>query len=562
MKNIKPNSELKNVSDAGISRQWSDWLIGINLTSVATLKYSNFDSGVLNIGRVLLPTLKIIYDRDQEIKNFKAKDYYKLEGVFSLGQEKYTGIYNKDGEDKFDKKEDLISLQRKLKKEGEVVKKETKRKKENPPYLFNLSSLQGHITSKYSGFTSDKVLKVAQALYEKKYTTYPRTASMFLEDSLVEKTKKVVNILKKGHPLEKDINFNDKSRIFNNKKVEGHSAIIPTYVKPKGLSKDEQIVYDEIRDRLFAQFMPQFEYDETIVETKVEDVEGVFISKGKIVVKEGFKAIYGGKKAESDSIPSVSKGDRVNVEESNIRAYQTCPPSLHNEKTLLRSMETAGKIVSKNSEEEVLNSILSGFSIGTPATRAETISKLKTAKYVESKGKSLRCTPLGIRLVENFPVKTLLDLEYTGRLEKALSDIEKGRVTKEEFVGFICKFTTKSVADIKSDTSFIVDKVEGKENDNESLGKCLACGCAIVENKLSYSCSGYASGCKFSVWKNDKFLASMGKKTNKTMVKTLLKEGKVLVKGLKSKKGNVFDAYLSLEKNGEYYNWKMEFLKR
>lgn len=179
LENMRPNTELRPLLDAGVSRQWADWAIGINLTSVATLKYQKGKGKALNIGRVLMPTLKIIYDRDKEIENFVPENYYKLQALFQTkdGQE-YEGFYFEGKEEKFKSKETLEEIQQSLTgKTAFIHDKQVQQKKEYPPYLFNLSNLQGYITNKYKGWTSDKVLKAAQSLYEKKYITYPRTLS-------------------------------------------------------------------------------------------------------------------------------------------------------------------------------------------------------------------------------------------------------------------------------------------------------------------------------------------------------------------------------------------------
>ena len=260
MNNLKPNSEMKPLQDAGIGRQMADWVIGINLTSVATLRYggNGKDRKTLNIGRVLLPKLKIIYDRDKEIENFQATSYYKLAANFkSKDNIEFEAMYYEKNSEKFEKKEDLDKISKLLVgKTGVVVNKEIEKKKEYPQSLFNLSNLQGYITSKYKGWTSDKVLKVAQSLYEKKFTTYPRTGSVALDESLKDKTRKVLESVKKGLPYEDQIKFVDNKRIFDNSKVESHSAITPTYIKPTGLSKDEEIVYTAIKNRFIMQFMP------------------------------------------------------------------------------------------------------------------------------------------------------------------------------------------------------------------------------------------------------------------------------------------------------------------
>ncbi|MBE6049997.1 MAG: type IA DNA topoisomerase [Clostridium sp.] len=567
MKNLKKNEEMKFLQDAGISRQWADWIIGINLTSVATLRYNPNDNKILNIGRVLLPTLKIIYDRDKEIENFKATTYYKLIAAFKTknNEEFEATYYNEENNEKFEDKKVVDELKKALQEaNGEIVEKQIEKKREYAPLLFNLSNLQGYITSKYKGWTSDKVLKVAQSLYEKKFTTYPRTGSVALDESLKDKTRKVLETIKRGLPYEDQIKFIDNKRIFDNSKVESHSAIIPTYIKPTGLSKDEEIVYTAIKNRFIMQFMPIAQFEETKLTVKVNNelLKGNFIAKGKVQIVEGWRIV---EKIESKDtiLPLVKEKDIIDIVDSKVNKVTKKPPKLHTEKTLLRVMETCGKsFKDEEDSEEMMQAILSGFSIGTPATRAETIKKLKDTGYIKSKGKSLTCTDLGKTLVEIFPVKELLDLQYTGKLEKTLSDIEKGKFKKSEFLDMIKGFTIGAVDDIKKDTSmlssFKVDLPEGKT----SLGKCPICGNDIIEGDRGFGCTNWKNGCKFTIWKDDKYINSLGKKVSKEMVELLLKNGKVGFRNLKSKKGNIYSAYFKYEQNKEtgYFNWKIEFI--
>lgn len=574
MSNLKLNSEMKQLQDAGIGRQLADWTIGINLTSVATLRYGASEKKTINIGRVLLPTLKIIYDRDKEIENFKVSSYYKL--LISLKSKdniEFESLYYENSSEKFEKRDYLDNLSKILKeKQAVVVDKEIEKKREYPQSLFNLSNLQGYITSKYKGWTSDKVLKVAQGLYEKKFITYPRTASSVLEESLVDKARKVLETHKKGLPYENQIKFIQSKRVFDNSKVESHSAITPTYVIPKGLTTDEQYVYNAIKNRFIMQFMPVAEFEETKITLKVNDelLKGEFISKGKVEIVKGWRVVE--KIETKDTIlPLVEKGEHLDIVDSKVNKVTKKPPKYHTEKTLLRVMETCGKSFKEEKDEnsddesnsdEMMQAILSGFSIGTPATRAETIKKLKDIGYIKTKGKSLTTTELGRTIVEIFPAKELLDLEYTGRLEKTLADIEKGKFKKEDFLNLIFEFTKSSVEKIKNDTSmlskFKVEKPEGAEE----VGKCPVCGNAIIEGEKGFGCTNWKNGCKFTIWKNDKFIESMGKKVTKEMVALLLKNGKVGFRNLKSKKGTFFSAYLRYEKDEKsgYYNWKMEFI--
>ena len=568
MEKLKPNEEMQSLQDAGIGRQWADWIIGINLTSVTTIKYKLNDGQILNIGRVLLPTLKIIYDRDKEIENFKSSAYYKLNGTFKTSKnEEFEGTYYENNSEKFEDKKVLDEIKEKIKdKNAEIIEKQTERKKEYPPFLFNLSNLQGYITSKYKGWTSDKVLKVAQSLYEKKFITYPRTGSMALEESLVDRTRNVLEKLKVGLPYEEQVKFVQNKRVFDNSKVESHSAIVPTYMKPNNLTQDERIVYTAVKNRFLMQFMPVAEFEETKITSKVNnpEVKGVFISKGKVQLVEGWRVVE--KIDSKDTIlPMVNEKEVVDLVDSKINKVTKKPPKKHTEKTLLRVMETCGKSFKEDAEEdseEMMASILSGFSIGTPATRAETIKKLKDVGYITTKGKSLTCTELGRTIVEIFPVKELLDLEYTGRLEKTLSDIERGKVKKEDFLNLIKNFTIEGVKAIKNDDSMAKHfKVEAPEG-VDVLGKCPNCGNPVIEGERGFGCVNWKNGCKYTIWKNDKYISSFGKQVTPQMVKLLLANGKVGFRNLKSKKGNTFAAYFIYEKDEEkgYFTWRMEFI--
>ncbi len=567
LKKLKPNSKMEPLRDAGISRQWVDWVIGINLTSVATLKYQRGSGRPLNIGRVLLPSLKIIYDRDMEIEQFKPEAFYKLLADFKTKSgEVYEGIYTLDNKDKFPEKASLQSVQKAIKdKDGIIVDKQVEKKKEYPPSLFNLSNLQGHVTSKYKGWTSDKVLKVAQSLYEKKFITYPRTASMALEESLTSKAQKVLNAVEKGLPYEDEIIFVVNKRVFDNSKVESHSAIIPTYLLPKGLNGDEKIVYEAVKNRFIMQFMPVAEHEEATLITKVEEARGEFISKGRIQLIKGWKKVED-IQSKDKSLPMAEKGDTVHTVKTKIQEKKTMPPKKHTEKTLLRVMETCGKKYKEGEQgSEEVQAILSGFSIGTPATRAETIKKLETVGYIERSGKNLTVTDMGKRLVEMFPVKELFDLEYTGKLEKSLSQIEKGHLKKQEFLGEMFNFTTSAVEVIKKDDFHIINEIKSKDQkEYEILGKCPLCKSDVIEGKKGYGCSNWKAGCKFVVWKNDKFLEALKVRPTKEVVAKLLEKGKVYGNHFISKKGNRFEAYLYYEKNkdNDYFSWRMEFPKK
>ncbi|NJA31047.1 type IA DNA topoisomerase, partial [Clostridioides difficile] len=435
IKNLKDEDEMRNLQAAGYTRLITDWLIGINFTSVATLKYGN--GKLLNIGRVILPTVKLVYDRDMEILNFVPKTYYEIEGHFKAEAGEYKGKYVKGKESKFDTLEDANKIIASITSEtGKILDKKVTMSKEYAPKLFSLTSLQGYITSKYSNFTSDKVLNVCQSLYEGNgkggYITYPRTDSIFLEESLASKASQTLDKLKVGLEYENKIKFSKTKRVFDSSKVDSHSAIIPTYIIPKSLSKDEQLVYDAIKDRFVANFMPPAEYENTEIKTEVDNC--TFLTKGKVLKSKGYLEVYN-KEEKNDLLPLVNKDDDVDVLEIKPLTKQTTPPKPYTEDTLLKAMKNCGKNVP---EEDT--TVLSGYSIGTSATRADVLKKISQVGYVKKKGKSYSITDLGKNLVEIFPVKDLFDVDYTGKLEKSLSDIQKGKYTRKEYLTNIISF--------------------------------------------------------------------------------------------------------------------------
>jgi DNA topoisomerase-3 len=291
-----------------------------------------------------------------------------------------------------------------------------------------------------------------------------------------------------------------------------------------------------------------------------KDLEGYFMAKGKVQLVEGWKKIEG-IDSKDTLLPNVSEGDVAELKKTEVKEVERKPPKPHTEKTLLKVMETCGKKFEEKDDQDMMMAILSGFSIGTPATRAETIKKLKTAGYIKAKGKSLTCTDLGKQLVETFPARELFDLEYTGRLEKTLSDIEKKKYTRQEFLDLITEFVKTSVDKIKNDSVFGGSK-DSPPLHTEPVGICPECGSPVMESDKAFGCSNWRNGCHYAVWKNDYFIQSLGKKVTYEMVKILLEHGKVGFHGCVSKKGNKFSAYFYYEKDPATgkYKWRLEFL--
>ncbi|WP_300280168.1 type IA DNA topoisomerase [Peptacetobacter sp.] len=582
MKNLKDNNEMLNLQAAGYTRLITDWLIGINFTSVATLKYGN--GKMLNIGRVILPTVKLIYDRDMEIKNFIPKTYYEIESNFKCKDGEYKGkLLVKGKETKIDTLEECKKIMSEIVSDKAIVKdKKVTNTKEYAPKLFSLTSLQGYITSKYSRFTSDKVLSVCQSLYEGKgkggFITYPRTDSIYLEESLSSKAEQTLNKLKSSLPYKDMIKFTKTKRVFDSSKVDSHSAIMPTYIIPTGLNEDEQIVYNAIKDRFVANFMPPAEFENTDIKTIIDNK--TFQTKGKVLKKKGYLEVYN-KQEKNDLLPLVEKGEIVDLLDKKHLEKQTTPPKSYTEDTLLKAMKNCGKNVSDDD-----TTVLSGYSIGTSATRADVLKKIKDVGYVKKKGKSYYITDLGINLVEIFPVKELLDIDFTGKLEKSLSDIQKGEFTRKEYLNNICSFIVKSVNTMKMDSKKNINtenyvystkykkyikassvKISESKSDStkksktssskvssnkdaskQSLGKCPICGGDVFEYEKGFFCQNYKN-CKYGVWNEDQCFKRLKKKPNKTMMKSLLKKGEAKVKSFTDSNGNKFDAIVKYQKN-------------
>jgi DNA topoisomerase-3 len=560
-----------NLERAGYCRQQIDWIIGINLTVVFTLKAGG--EITLKVGRVMLPTLKLIFDREAEIANFVSVPFYTLKCEFKTNSETYTGLYqDQEGNVRFSNSGPLQAILEAIKgKFGIITHKESKQSNQNAPRLFNLTDLQGHITSKFKGFTSDKVLEVMQSLYEKKYLTYPRTASRYLDDSQVkdaeESLQAVLSLPELGLKNKTDVAFHSDKRVFDSSKVDSHPAIIPTYIIPdiSNLTDDEQIVYLEVAKRFVAQFLPAAVYDTLEVITNVEGHE--FITKGKVLVVEGWRQLYlsqadpdgdseSDEKEQDNEQPVTAKnlkqGDQVATGDSELKDGKTKPPAHYTEKTLLSAMENCGKQVEDESE------LLKGYTIGTPATRGDTLKKLIECNYIQTKGKNLLITDLGAKVVVYFPVKMLLKTTFTGQIEKTLKDIENGQYDSKEFMNKMTAYITKSILDMKS------KEIPAIRKPVNILGKCPECGKNVIETSKAYSCEGTRDKqCKFTLWKDDKFFALFKKKLTETLAKELITKRQATVKGLKStkKEGVKFDAIIHLKKHPEtgYWNYEMEF---
>ena len=449
--NLKDQADYQPLYLAGLSRAIGDWILGMNATRLYTLKYGQ-NHQVLSIGRVQTPTLALIVNRQKEIENFKPEAYYVLstsyrDTVFTATKGKFTT-----------KEEGQQYLDEITGKPFTITDVQKKNGTEQPPHLYDLTSLQVDCNKKYS-MSAEMTLNVIQGLYEKKLTTYPRVDTQFLSDDIYPKCAATLNGLKgyealvaplQGKPLKKT------KRVFDSSKVTDHHAIIPTGVPATNLTDIEKHVYDLIARRFIAAFYPDCKFATTTVLGKVEKVE--FKVTGKTILDEGWRAVYGKEKQEEDNtnndnaeertLPVFVKGE--SGEHIPLLAEKwTTPPKFYTEATLLRAMETAGKFV----DNEELRAALKENGIGRPSSRASIIETLFKRHYIKRERKNLIATPTGIELIDLIREELLKSCELTGIWEKKLRDIEHKKYDAAQFIDELKAQISDIVRDVLSDTT-------------------------------------------------------------------------------------------------------------
>lgn len=550
---LKSGVEYDNLYYSAKCRSESDWLVGIN----ATRAYTTKNYVLLSIGRVQTPTLALIVNRHHEITDFKPQDYWEVQADYG----EFTGTWfeGKVSETKILKKEQAEAIAEKIINQTGIVKRLTNKKnKQLPPLLYDLTELQRD-GNRYYGYTAQKVLSIAQNLYEKrKLVTYPRTDSRYLSDdmkSVVKSTMCKINVppfAKAVAPvLEKGLKFS--KRIIDNKKVTDHHAIIPTNVKPNlnGIAEDELNIYKLIVKRFIAVFMEPHLYN--TAELVVEVCDETFVSKGKIVTQHGWKSLYKSGKDNIDvELPELKKGDEIKIVGSEMLTKKTSPPKPYTEATLLSAMENAGRFVDDDTLKEQLKE--SGF--GTPATRAGIIERLIQVKYIQRKGKSLHPTPKGIKLIAIVP-EELKSPETTGKWEKGLSKIAKGELEPVKFMSSIRRFVVYLVGSAGRNSGKVVFEPDKKKSGKTYkpkgpvYGECPVCGDGqITENSKSYYCTNWRSGCKMTIWKN--VLEKYGKAMDPETIKTLLDKKEIKPYPVRlPQTGEERSATLTLSETGE-----------
>lgn len=529
-RNLKPSKNYNNLYYAGYSRAIGDWLLGLNATRLYTVKFGG-SKQILSVGRVQTPTLAMLVNRFEEIRDFKPQPYWEL-------QTTYRNVLFNYEDGRFLKQEDGLVLANKVKESDfEIVSVSKKKGKEYAPKLFDLTGLQVYCNTKF-GFSADETLKTVQKLYEMKVVTYPRVDTTFLPKDVYPKIAGILAKLTNYGTLIKPL-LGDKikksKRVFDDKKVTDHHAIIPTGIQGN-LQYKEQQVYDIITRRFIGVFYPDSDISNTSVMGKVAEVP--FKTSGKEIITKGWRVVFEteeskikNKLKEQLTLPSFIKGEKGKHVPSFLEK-ETKPPRNFTEASLLRAMETAGKQV----DDDEMRELLKENGIGRPSTRASIIETLFRRKYIERKKKLVLPTQTGIDLIHIIDNELLKSAALTGRWEKRLKEIEKGKFNAGVFINNMKKMVDELVYEVRSNTSkkkissnntVISKNNRGKSQVKKTTSKkqvakiaiCSKCEKGtILKGSFAYGCSDYKNGCNFIfTFENIKKIAN-GKPLTKELV--------------------------------------------
>jgi DNA topoisomerase-3 len=545
---LRQGTAMKPLEDAARSRGEADWIVGMNATRAYSVRFGG-RGNVLSVGRVQTPTLKLLVDREKEIEDFEPEKFWTVHARFSRDGRTYDGVWFRKKQNRLSDRETADRIAEKVRGgTGTVRKAQKKTATEKPPLLYDLTELQRNANARY-GFTAERTLRAAQALYEeRKLITYPRTSSRYLSKDMVGGLKKrleAAGALPDLAPFAEKLLGGQKlpisKRIVDDSKVTDHHAIVPTNKKSSGgLSPDETKVYDLVARRFVAVFFPAARFENTTVVTEVR--KEMFLSRGRVVLEAGWRALYPGgvggrKEKEPPVLPPIEVGQEWAVAKVGVKEGETKPPPRYSESALLGAMETAGKLV----EDEELRQQMKDSGLGTPATRAATIERLIKVGYVEREKKALVPTEKGRSLIGLLGESPLSSPELTARWEERLAKMEKGAERRPDFMADINGFTTKLVEEVRGMEG---ERLTAPSRSREPLGACPKCGAPVVETKKAYSCSAWKkTGCDFAIWKQ-----VSGKRLSEGQAKQLLAKGRTgQMKGFKSKAGKPYAAALKLD---------------
>ena len=538
-------SVMKNKEDAGRTRNIADWLVGSNLTAAMTVRNPN--AGILSIGRVQTPTLKMITDRETAIRNFKAEPYWTVSAEFTAASGIYKGEHftgSASQQERFASQTEAQNIINKCSgHHGHILSVSHKAVTRYIPSLYSLPAIQMEANARF-GMTLKQTLDTVQWLYEHHFTTYPRTKSQFLTEDMEPTVNKVLDSLAVLPEYASLINGRkrqyNRPRFFNDKKVESHFAIIPTGELPqKPLSGYNGKIYDLICRSVIRMLYSDALTDKTVVITEVNGEK--FVSSGSVVKDPQWMLVSGTDK--ETVLPVLNPDDDVTGQYA-LNDKMTEPPKRYTEKTILSAMITAGKDLADDDLRKILaDPTVEG--IGTPATRDAIIETLINREYIERNGKSLAATDKGIALIQAFPVSEVTSAEMTAKWEQRLADIENGKDNKEAFLQDISISLKKWCGEIETHAGSTAIASSADTSGGTQL-MCPVCGKPLHQFKWGWGCTGYKNGCTFSLG------TVAGKKLTASQVKTLT-EGKTtsVIKGFRKKDGGTFSTKLVLDDMGK-----------
>ena len=500
---LKDQTEYQHLYEAGLMRAIGDWLLGMNATRAYTIRYAQGtgrNRQVLSVGRVQTPTLALVVKRQAEIENFKPRTYWELKTTYRdtlfnaqipVEEDEYAITSAEQGEALVDSIKNLPFV---------INSVEKKKGLEFAPKLYDLTSLQVDCNKKYS-YSAEQTLQLIQSLYEKRVTTYPRVDTTYLSDDIYPKVPGILAGIKDFYPQVTPLlgaKLPKSKKVFDNKKVTDHHAIIPTGQRPDNLTADEKKVYELVALHFIAVFYPECEVSNTTVLAKAGDID--FKVTGREVIKPGWRVVF------ANLTPTLSQGEGEDSQDSpdsldssgtqnslpafvkgesgahipQLKEKTTTPPKYYTEATLLRAMETAGKTV----ENDELREAMKENGIGRPSTRAAIIEKLYQRKYIVKQGKSLRATETGINLIHLIISPLLKSAELTGLWEKKLREIERGEYTAQQFLDELKNMTSDVIRDVKT---------------NKAGMLCPVCRQGlIIRGNTRYGCSRWREGCTYA----------------------------------------------------------------
>ena len=500
---LKDQTEYQHLYEAGLMRAIGDWLLGMNATRAYTIRYAQGtgrNRQVLSVGRVQTPTLALVVKRQAEIENFKPRTYWELKTTYRdtlfnaqipVEEDEYAITSAEQGEALVNAIKDLPFV---------INSVEKKKGLEFAPKLYDLTSLQVDCNKKYA-FSAEQTLQLIQSLYEKRVTTYPRVDTTYLSDDIYPKVPGILAGIKDFYPQVTPLlgaKLPKSKKVFDNKKVTDHHAIIPTGQRPDNLTADEKKVYELVALHFIAVFYPECEVSNTTVLAKAGDID--FKVTGREVIKPGWRVVF------ANLTPTLSQGEGEDSQDSpdsldssgtqnslpafvkgesgahipQLKEKTTTPPKYYTEATLLRAMETAGKTV----ENDELREAMKENGIGRPSTRAAIIEKLYQRKYIVKQGKSLRATETGINLIHLIISPLLKSAELTGLWEKKLREIERGEYTAQQFLDELKNMTSDVIRDVKT---------------NKAGMLCPVCRQGlIIRGNTRYGCSRWREGCTYA----------------------------------------------------------------